>query len=212
MSFLSALSENFPVPVGSVFAYAGSTHIPRTYLLCDGSTVSTTAYPELFSVVGYTYGGADESFNLPNLVNLVPAGSLVPGTKSGGAGGTTTTSFTLGSSNIPQVTLSGASKLLIQPTGQRQGIITASDNGFQVATPNTGDGNAIMKAHLNSDGSLTAKVPVTTSVNILNPTAFSAEWNDNNDAPQPITATISQAGFSLPSTLITYIIKSSYLL
>ena len=56
-------------PVGSLIMYGGlGNAIPASFLLCDGSSLSTTTYASLFAVVGYTYGGSGVSFNLPNLV------------------------------------------------------------------------------------------------------------------------------------------------
>ena len=34
---------------------------------CNGATLSKTTYPELFAVIGYTYGGSGDNFELPNL-------------------------------------------------------------------------------------------------------------------------------------------------
>ena len=36
------------------------------WLLCDGASYSTTDYPELFAVIGYTFGGSEGNFNVPN--------------------------------------------------------------------------------------------------------------------------------------------------
>lgn len=62
--------------IGSILAYLGSD-VPEGYLLCDGSAVSRTDYPELFSVIGSIYGDGDGSttFNLPNLYGRVPIGA-----------------------------------------------------------------------------------------------------------------------------------------
>ena len=53
-------------PVGVIQAFSGNT-IPRGFLLCDGASYKTTDYPELFDIIGYTYGGSDGTFNVPNL-------------------------------------------------------------------------------------------------------------------------------------------------
>jgi microcystin-dependent protein len=53
-------------PAGFVDMYAGAT-APTGWLLCDGASVSTTTYAALFTAIGYTYGGASGSFNLPDL-------------------------------------------------------------------------------------------------------------------------------------------------
>ena len=54
------------VPTGSVLTFAGSA-APTGWLVCDGASLSTTAYASLFAVIGYTFGGSGGSFNLPDL-------------------------------------------------------------------------------------------------------------------------------------------------
>lgn len=62
-------------PLGSVLAYAGHVaDIPTGWLLCDGSSKSTTTYADLFGLIAYTYGGAGASFNLPDCRNRFIAG------------------------------------------------------------------------------------------------------------------------------------------
>ncbi len=41
------------VPVGTIISYIG-TNTPSGWLLCDGSTFSSSTYPELYSVLGST--------------------------------------------------------------------------------------------------------------------------------------------------------------
>jgi microcystin-dependent protein len=60
-------------PSGVIAAFAGAT-APTGYLLCDGSSVSTTTYSQLFAILGYTYGGSGGSFNVPNLKGRIPVG------------------------------------------------------------------------------------------------------------------------------------------
>lgn len=59
-------------PVGSYLlihaaSLASATTINGAWLLCDGASVSTSTYPSLFAVIGYTYGGSGASFNVPDL-------------------------------------------------------------------------------------------------------------------------------------------------
>lgn len=68
--FVSAVSPN---PVGSLQAYAGAS-APTGWLLCDGTSYTTAAYPELYSVLGYTYGGSGSNFNVPDLRGRVLVG------------------------------------------------------------------------------------------------------------------------------------------
>ena len=54
------------VPSGSILTFAGSA-APTGWLVCDGASLSTSAYASLFAVIGYTFGGSGGSFNLPDL-------------------------------------------------------------------------------------------------------------------------------------------------
>lgn len=62
-------------PVGMVEDYAGNA-APTGWFLCFGQAVSRTLYPELFTVIGTTFGSGDgvTTFNLPDLRGRVVAG------------------------------------------------------------------------------------------------------------------------------------------
>ena len=75
---------------GSVLMYASNT-IPTTqtisgindFLLCDGSSYSTTTYSALYAVIGTTFGGSGSNFNVPDYRTYFPVGvggSFVLGT------------------------------------------------------------------------------------------------------------------------------------
>lgn len=61
-------TEEDIAPVGSLLLFTSNGTIPNGYLECDGSAVSRAIYPDLFAVIGTTYGSGDGSttFNLPN--------------------------------------------------------------------------------------------------------------------------------------------------
>ena len=65
------------VPIGTIF-YTATSNCPSGFLACDGSAVPTASYQRLFNIIGYTYGGAGGSFNLPDL-----RGEFVRGFDSG---------------------------------------------------------------------------------------------------------------------------------
>ena len=56
----------YNTPLGSIIAFSGN-NIPVGFLLCDGSTLNKNEYLDLFNVIGYTYGGSDNEFKLPDL-------------------------------------------------------------------------------------------------------------------------------------------------
>ena len=75
------------LPAGTITMFAGST-APAGWLICDGRSVSSTDFPELYAVIGTTYGGYGTNFQLPDLRGRFPVGKDV-GTFStlGGKGG-----------------------------------------------------------------------------------------------------------------------------
>ena len=61
-------------PIGGLAAYL-STSIPTGWLRCDGSTVNIADYPDLYAVIGTTFGGDGvTTFELPDLQGIGVAG------------------------------------------------------------------------------------------------------------------------------------------
>lgn len=52
--------------VGQIIPFAGVKE-PNGFLICDGRSLSTTVWEDLFNVIKYTYGGTGANFNLPDL-------------------------------------------------------------------------------------------------------------------------------------------------
>jgi microcystin-dependent protein len=73
---LATALQNLLVPVG-LEAFYGSVTPPTGWLLCDGSIVTTAAYPQLFGVLGTSSGtgyGDGASFHLPDYRGRFPRG------------------------------------------------------------------------------------------------------------------------------------------
>lgn len=71
---------------GMIACWAGTNGaIPAGWLLCDGASVAAATYPDLFTALGYTYGGAGANFNLPNLVDVFVRGQSTQTAATGGA-------------------------------------------------------------------------------------------------------------------------------
>lgn len=62
---------------GMITPYGG-VGAPSGWLLCNGTSYSTSTYSNLFGVVGYTYGGSGSSFNVPNLTGVTLAAGAIP--------------------------------------------------------------------------------------------------------------------------------------
>lgn len=64
------------VPIGAIIPFAGA-NAPTGYLLCDGSEVERTKYPDLYDIIGNLYGVASigvGTFRLPDLRGRFPLG------------------------------------------------------------------------------------------------------------------------------------------
>ena len=60
-------------PTGSIIMWS-TTSAPTGWLICNGAGVSTATYATLFAVIGYTFGGAGATFNLPDMRQRFPVG------------------------------------------------------------------------------------------------------------------------------------------
>lgn len=66
--------------VGTIVPFGGSTSVDG-FLLCDGSEYNRTDYPELFEVIGTSFGtpSANTKFKVPDLREAVPKGAGLTG-------------------------------------------------------------------------------------------------------------------------------------
>lgn len=60
--------------VGEIRLFAGY-YAPTGWKFCDGTSLNRNSYMNLFAVIGTTYGGSGENFNLPDLRGRVPVHS-----------------------------------------------------------------------------------------------------------------------------------------
>lgn len=61
------------VPIGCIVMFPSLT-IPLGWIECNGQVLSKTTYPELWEIIGYTYGGSLDSFRVPDLRGLFVRG------------------------------------------------------------------------------------------------------------------------------------------
>jgi microcystin-dependent protein len=121
---LQQTTQTFGVPIGTIIDFGGSV-APDGYLLCNGQTFSASEYPELYNVIGNSWGGTQPFFKVPDLRRKTTIGSggvtsNVIGNYVGAVGGQETN--LLEKKNIPShnhtfngITDGGTSSLL--PTG-----------------------------------------------------------------------------------------------
>ncbi|MEI6165928.1 MAG: tail fiber protein [bacterium] len=59
-------SVSSSILAGTIIQFGG-TNLPTGYLLCDGSSVTTNTYHNLFAAIGTQWGGSGANFNVPDL-------------------------------------------------------------------------------------------------------------------------------------------------
>ena len=70
---------NINVPVGTIMLWGSNTVSDDSWHICDGTGLSSTQYPELYSIIGDAYGSSlgsndDVIFYLPDLQGRFPIG------------------------------------------------------------------------------------------------------------------------------------------
>lgn len=67
-----SLTDN--MPIGSMLMYPVAVPPGSKWELCEGQTLATASFPDLFSAIGYNFGGAGLFFSLPDLRSKFIAG------------------------------------------------------------------------------------------------------------------------------------------
>ena len=145
---------------GFVIALAAGA-VPEGYLACDGASYLTTQFPNLFGQIGYTFGGAGDTFKVPDYRNkfLLGDGSVAAGT-FGGSSSVTILTANMPAHNHPvtitdpghthpnNVRAAGTAGNIIF-AGYVSGTITGSidtgsnTTGITATTTNTGNGDPL---------------------------------------------------------------------
>jgi microcystin-dependent protein len=135
----------------------GGAYAPEDWALCDGSSLAIRTYPDLYSLIGTTYGGDGvNTFRLPDFRGRVVVGQGQMGSSNsnfalGQSGGTETVTLTVAqipahnhkfnALNTPATTSSPVNTMLAvpQPVNNTQGLYMATTKAgavTQVADPN----------------------------------------------------------------------------
>lgn len=155
------------VPIGSIYPYLGTTP-PFGYLILDGSVVSKTTYPELYSICGTIFGAETETeFKLPDLRGVTIAGYKENDSIFGSLGGVvgslshshTTAEHTLTINEIPSHSHNYGNYIDWYAKGGAQGIISIGSTAG--ATTSTGGG----QAHSHGDTGDASSVQPTMALN-----------------------------------------------
>lgn len=129
------------MPVGMMLPHAGQV-APIGILYCDGRSLSTTTYADLFAVIGYEFGGSGANFNLPNTEGVVIAGTG-PSNIHASTAGSDTHTLTVGElpPHTHNVNAYGGSSYT--PGESTVRVSTAQGATHQAAGGNAGDGDTL---------------------------------------------------------------------
>lgn len=110
------------IPAGTIIQSAAINE-PNGWYICNGRSLSTVSFSDLFSVIGYTYGGSGVNFSIPDMRGRVAVGAGSNPELTSRTLGTTggEESHTLTASEMPSHTHSsnaiGGSVGLVRSTG-----------------------------------------------------------------------------------------------
>jgi microcystin-dependent protein len=90
------------IPSGVIWAFGGTTTPPTGWLFCNGASYSTSVHPDLFNVIGYSYGGSSGTFFVPDLRDRMPRGAANPTDTLGAIAGSN--AVTIAANNLPNHT------------------------------------------------------------------------------------------------------------
>lgn len=203
--------------IGNIIAYTGLS-VPNGYLVCDGSAVGREEYPELFAVIGTTYGAGDglTTFNIPNLLGKAGLGSS-QNHVVGSSGGEEThlldsEETPLHLHSIPQhthnlgleVSVAGLSHTVTQPVFTYVGLKTTTSVVTTASNPKyNGRTTGTMSQTTNLEIADHPATPCTVTGGILDCPAFNTEntgsgLGHNNMMPYLAVTYIIKSGLPVP--------------
>lgn len=191
------------VPTGGIIM-AGTTTAPTGYLECDGSSQLRASFPELFAIIGTTFGSADGThFNVPDLKGRVPMGR---GTGSGLTArtiGTKTGAETvaLATAELPSHTHPGTSHT------HTAGTLAMSTDGSHTHTANQPSTNATVQTGGGSSVS-GAMSSANTGSNGSHTHTMSGSTGGGGTAASGSTGSGTAHANVQPSTVVAFFIKT----
>lgn len=171
--------QNFLVVPGTIIAYGG-VNVPTGYLACNGQSVQNTAvYADLFTAIGYAWGGSGANFNVPDLRGMFLRGTGTNATRKNssnafatgpGVGATSADSFATHNHQFTAPTLGYQASFGTQiegiaaPTSQQNS--SGRPNNGTIQMRNTNDQSNQSSTPVNNTGG-TETIPVNAGVQYL---------------------------------------------
>ena len=198
-------------PIGVIRLFAGSV-APNGWLVCNGDTVSRSAYSDLFKVIGTTYGAgnSNSTFTLPDMRGRCPIGvgtgtSLTARTLGSNVGAETAT---LAETNLPSHTHTatvGTQSANHTHTGTSGNISADHTHGWGRNVGSSGsyglrDGANRSANGTPNTGGVSANHTHTTTTGNESANHTHTVTNSNTGSGTPV-------GIMLPSIVVNFIIK-----
>lgn len=189
------------IPAGTIIMSACIAE-PGGWLDCDGRLFTVTVYPDLFSAIGYSFGGVDNSFNLPDMRGRAGIGL---------GQGSALTNRVLGATGGAEThTLSGAE----MPSHRHTGTTDSAGIHTHTSNANGGDGTSSSPASglAFSNGSNTVNNVDSTNgeLNVYT-TPIALTINNNGVHTHTFTTDLSGGGAAhnnmQPFVVLRYLIK-----
>lgn len=126
-------------PIGMIVDFAGTT-APTGWFLCFGQSLSAAAYPELFAILGTTYGVSGGNVVLPDCRGRVTAGK-------DNMGGSAANRITAAGGNFDGTVLGGVG-------GQQNKVIANGNLPASIPLTDPGHNHVILARNINDIGAL----------------------------------------------------------
>ena len=198
-------------PTGVIRFFAGST-APNGWLVCDGSTVSRSAYSDLFKIIGTTYGSGNSNttFTLPDMRGRCPIGvgtgtSLTARTLGSNVGAETAT---LSEANLPSHTHTatvGTQSANHTHTGTSGGVSANHTHGWGRNVGSSGSYGLRDGANRSANG--TPNTQGISADHTHATTTATESANHTHTVTNSSTGSGTPVGIMLPSIVVNFIIK-----
>ena len=200
------------IPTGIIEMFAGST-APNGWLVCDGSTVSRSAYSDLFKIIGTTYGSgnSNNTFTLPDMRGRCPIGvgtgaSLTARTLGSNVGAETATLSEANMASHTHTTTVGTESVTHTHTGTSGGQSADHTHSFSHTAGTSGSYGLMDSATASSSGQ-----PSTGNVSADHThatTTGNESANHNHSVTNSNTGSGTAFGIMPPSIVVNFIIKT----
>lgn len=120
------------MPLGSIVLYPTAVPPNSKWLVCEGQSIPKASYPDLFNIIGYTFGGSGIQFNLPDFQK-----KFIVGYDGGGSANYQVIGQGAGSNSV---TLTGPQSGVSPHTHPATTNITINSGGEHSHSQRAGDG------------------------------------------------------------------------